>query len=421
MSRRLSGEASPSEAEELQQLLEQSPDQHYLLDILHAYFTVPPRNAAVPEPSDLEDRWQRIVAPGLQHDIIAQHTPDADSFPSPLTSAPPAPPESMPPAFPVSPISPDENGTRIIRWSLRKKIAYAAAAAAVILLGWGLFNLRPGTPGPLKSAKGGEVLTRAGARTKLVLPDGTQVWLNSSSRIRYTHNFASASGKVADASGKTAGNPGETTDASEDGASREVELEGEAYFDVAKDPDHPFIVHTSAIDVKVLGTAFTVKSYPQDETIETTLLRGVIEVSRKDNPNTPRVILKPNEKLVFNKHLTLSLQPARLRDSTTSRPSPAPPDIAVNTISQNVPDSEKVETGWMYNRLVFNGDSFKELSEKMERWYNIRIIFKDQHLYSYRFGGSFTNETVQEALNALQLTADFTYKIKGNEIELYGK
>lgn len=95
--------------------------------------------------------------------------------------------------------------------------------------------------------------------------------------------------------------------------------------------------------------------------------------------------------------------------------------MAVNSIARNLPDSEKVETGWMYNKLVFDGDSFRELSEKMERWYNIHFIFKSPRLYHYHFGGSFTHESVQEALNALQLTADFTYKIKGNEIELYEK
>lgn len=361
MSRRLSGEASPSEAEELQQLLEQSPDKHYLLDILHSYFTVLPANITEPglAETDLEERFRKIV--------------DPDQTGS----------------------SPGEDTGRVVRRPFRKRLGYAAAVAAAVLLGWGLYTIRPATPDPLKQAKGSEVLSRAGARTKLVLPDGTQVWLNSSSRLKYIHNF--------------------------DGPFREVELEGEAYFDVVKDPDRPFIVHTSAIDVKVLGTAFTVKSYPLDETIETTLLRGSIEVSRKDNPNTPRVILKPNEKLVFNKHLPALLPPAHSPDSIAARPVATIPDIAVNSIPQNIPDSEKVETGWMYNRLVFNGDSFKELSEKMERWYNVKVIFKDADLYRYRFGGSFANETVQEALNALQLTADFTYKIKGNEIELYGK
>jgi ferric-dicitrate binding protein FerR (iron transport regulator) len=239
------------------------------------------------------------------------------------------------------------------------------------------------------------VLSRAGARTKLVLPDGTQVWLNSSSRLKYTHNF--------------------------NGPSREVELEGEAYFDVVKDMQRPFIVHTSALDVKVLGTAFTVKSYPQDATIEATLLKGTIEVSRQNNPDAPRVILKPNEKLVFNKQLAVTPLPALSPDVRSAAARTAPPDIAVNSLPRNIPDSNKEETAWLYNRLVFNGDSFEELAEKMERWYNVKIFFKDKALYNYHFGGAFANETVQDALNALQLTADFSYKINGNEIELYGK
>jgi hypothetical protein len=122
---------------------------------------------------------------------------------------------------------------------------------------------------------------------------------------------------------------------------------------------------------------------------------------------------------VFNKHPLPALPHST--DSIMRHPRVIPADMAVNSLPLNIPDSEKVETGWMYNKLVFNGDSFKELSEKMERWYNVRFIFMDTHLYTYHFGGSFTHETIQEALNALQLTAHFTYKIKGNEIELYEK
>lgn len=388
MSRLLSGEADPSEAEELQQLLEQSPEKQYLLDILHSYFTVFPANLAEPgvTDTDLEERFRRIVA---EENRIAAEEKYSN----------PAGPDIAPGVAGPGPDLQKHTG-RIIRWTTGRRVGYAAAAAVIVLLGWGLFRFHNGQSADnLKERRGGEVLSRAGARTKLVLPDGTQVWLNSSSRLKYSHNF--------------------------NGPSREVELEGEAYFDVVKDLQRPFIVHTSAIDVKVLGTAFTVKSYPQDETIEATLLRGVIEVSRKGNSNTPRVILKPNEKLVFNKHFYIQ-QP--VSDSAIARTSPAvgrtlpvSPDIAVNSIPQNVPDSEKVETGWMYNRLVFNGDSFKELSEKMERWYNVKIVFKDERLYNYRFGGAFAKETVQDALNALQLTAEFTYKIRGNEIELYAK
>jgi ferric-dicitrate binding protein FerR (iron transport regulator) len=240
-----------------------------------------------------------------------------------------------------------------------------------------------------------EFLSRAGTRTKLVLPDGTRVWLNSNSKLKYTSEF--------------------------NANTREVSLEGEAYFDVVKDVLHPFIVHTSSLDIKVLGTAFTIKSYPQDETVEATLLRGTIEVSRKDNPGISRVILKPNEKLVFNKKKAVLARPGHFRDQVPIDAHPPTPDMAVNSIRQDIPDSNKVETAWIYNRLVFNGDTFQELARKMERWYNVRITIKDESLNNRRFGGAFAKETVEDAFKALQLTTDFRYKISGNEIELYAK
>ena len=360
MSRRLSGEASPADVEELQQLLEQSPDKHYLLDILHSYFTAQAATDGTESPGEdaLEQRFLQII---------------------------------------------EKSGTEagIFRvkgrvFLLRPRRVAILAAVVIPLLGIMVFLLRPrtgsGVPQTGREQKG-EVLSRAGVRTRLVLPDSTTVWLNASSKLRYAQLT--------------------------EGPTREVELEGEAWFDVARDPQRPFIVHTDSLEIKVLGTEFTVKSYPQDSTIEATLLKGAIEISRKNNPNTPRIILKPNEKLVFNKYPLPAL--FHSSDSVMRHPRVTPPDIAVSGVPLNVPDSEKVETGWMYNKLVFNGDSFRELTEKMERWYNVRFVFRDTHLYTYHFGGSFTHETVQEALNALQLTAKFTYKINGNEIELYEK
>src|SRR5882762_1351151 len=112
MSRLLSGEADPSEAEELQQLLEQSPEKQYLLDILHSYFTVLPANIAGPDlaDTDLEARFRKIVDP---------EKANAED-PSPA----------------------QEDTVRIVRWPFRKIAGYAAAAAA-ILLGWGLYTIRP--------------------------------------------------------------------------------------------------------------------------------------------------------------------------------------------------------------------------------------------------------------------------------------
>jgi transmembrane sensor len=377
MSRRLSGEASPAELEELESLLEDLPGKQYLLEILNVYFDAHVDGTADSgfTDQDLEERFYRVIRE------------EEDSPPFSVASASPAsssPAQALP-----------EYGRRNIPF--RKFIWAAATIAGILLLGWGTYHLlqRPAQPSVASQYTGNEVIARPGARTKLELPDGTQVWLNSGSKLNYQRDFNSRS--------------------------REVVLEGEAFFDVVKDPSHPFIVHASSIDIKVLGTSFTVKSYPQDETIETTLLRGMIEVTRQDNPSTPRVILKPNEKLILSKHLALSSLPAPAIEPAGTTTSSRVPDISISAIAGNVPDSDKVETSWMYNKLVFEGDSFKELAQKMERWFNVKISFKDEGLNQYHFGGVFDNETVIEALNALQLTAKFTYKIKGNEIDLFAK
>jgi ferric-dicitrate binding protein FerR (iron transport regulator) len=231
----------------------------------------------------------------------------------------------------------------------------------------------------------------------LSLPDGTRVWLNSNSKLNFSRDF-----NVKD---------------------RDVTLEGEAYFEVAKDARLPFVVHASSLDITVLGTSFAVKSYPQDETIEATLLNGSIEVSRKGNPGATRIILKPNEKLVYSKYVTTH-HPTGNPPSVPAYTAPAPPpDVAltVNPIRQDIPDSDKVETGWLYNRLVFDGDHFRQLADKMERWFNVRIRIRDDRLNDYRFSGIFEKETLDEALKELQLTRSFTYKTNGNEIELYAK
>lgn len=359
MSRRLSGEASPAEAEELQQLLAQSPGKEYLFGVLHSYFTTQPvdtSDLSSEKDPDLEKRFRRII------------------------DAP-------------------ENGRlplrkRIVRLSFGKTIGYAASVAALLVLGWGIYRFFPrreASPPVPGSVGNEEVQARAGARTRLLLPDGTTVWLNSNSKLKYTNEFNIKN--------------------------REVGLEGEAYFDVTKDMEHPFIVHASSLDIKVLGTSFAIKSYPQEETVETTLLKGMIEVSRKSDSGAARIILKPNEKLVFSKRpppAIVNPSPDPAGDNH-----PAITGMEINSIRKGVPDSEKVETSWIYNRLVFNGDNFRELANKMERWYDVHILVKDDDLNHYHFGGVFATESVEDALKELQLTANFTYKINGKEIELY--
>jgi transmembrane sensor len=363
MSRCLSGEATAAEAEELRSLLEQSPDKEYLFGVLHSYFTRAPSPAEdkTGEDAGLEERFRRIV------DLPA-HDPYNKND--------------------------KKGGLRRLR---SRSIGYAAAAAAILLLAWGAQRLLTGRRATLAAthpARVEEVLSRAGARTRLVLPDGTRVWLNSNSNLRYGNGFNSSD--------------------------REVVLEGEAFFDVVKNAAHPFIVHASSLDIEVLGTSFAIKSYPQDATVEATLLSGAIEVRRKGNPNTALVILKPNEKLVFSKLAPIQGD-GREASTGPGDGHPEARDIAVDHIQSNLPDSEKVETAWMYNRLVFDGDDFQELAEKMERWYDLRILVRDTALNHYHFSGVFANESIEEALKDLQLTATFTYTIEGKKIELYAK
>jgi transmembrane sensor len=364
IARQLSGEITDAESGELQESLQKHPDKHHLFDILHSYFILPhdsdERNSEISQ--DYEKRFRRIIESG-------EYNQDLSSF---------------------SEIKPAITHSRNKWWQ------YAAVIVCIVsLAGLGLYYIRQQKTTTENIAdKANEIISKSGARTKLLLPDGSQVWLNSGSKLKYLNDY----NKIL----------------------REVDLEGEAYFDVVKDLGHPFIVHASSLNIKAVGTAFVVKSYPQDETVEATLLRGIIEISRKDYPDGSKVILKPNEKLIFSKQLENEVQ-HRPHDTSVNYAKATVGEISVAAVSKTIPDSNKVETSWVYNRLVFDGDSFQELAEKMERWYNVKITFSNNELLHYRFKGAFANETVKEALNALQLTANFSYKINNNEINLYKK
>ena len=231
-----------------------------------------------------------------------------------------------------------------------------------------------------------EIVAKRGTKTKIILPDGSQVWLNSDSKLSYGARF--------------------------NDTIREVSLEGEAYFDVIKDKNRPFIVMTNALNIRVLGTAFNIKSYAQDATIETTLIRGMIEVRKNNEPATKKIVLTPNEKLVYNKLEALLVRPNNEQNTIAKKLE----SLSITTLSKNIPDSSRVETAWIYGRLVFDGDSFETLAEKMERWYNIKITIQNQSISNNRFSGVFEKENVEEAFKALQLITMFKYDIHDNEI-----
>ena len=273
---------------------------------------------------------------------------------------------------------------------LKKRILqWAIAASLVPLAFWGIMFFKPERKLPqqhtaeTKQLK--QVLTPAGSRMKTMLPDGSVVWLNADSKLTYSNN---------DFSSET----------------REVTLDGEGFFDVKKDTRKPFIVHAGRINIKVLGTVFNVRSYSSDKNIETTLLRGKIEISQPSFPAAKKIILHPHEKL------TLPTTAPAIKTSASEPISVSLPAQPVH-IDKTLKDERLTETAWLYNRLEFRNEDFETIAHKMERWYNVKISFRDEASKKLDFNGSFEKETLEEALEALQKASpSFTFKIENHEI-----
>jgi len=218
-----------------------------------------------------------------------------------------------------------------------------AAASLVGLLIVGLLGLHHfNKPAAIPQQ---QLATRYGNRIHAILPDGSSVWLNSGSTIKYAENL--------EVDGK-----------------REVTLNGEAYFDVKHDTVHPFVVHAGKMNVVVLGTAFNVRAYAGDAYMETTLIRGKVEVINANNPGQ-NIILYPNEKVTLATRSDVT-QKSKLTVKT------APVDsLATASAAITLPNEAIAETGWVNNKLIFKKENFNDLAKQLERWYNINIVFDD--------------------------------------------
>ncbi|MDP9230316.1 MAG: FecR family protein [Bacteroidota bacterium] len=274
------------------------------------------------------------------------------------------------------------------RHRLKKRINYSILSAAVIVVA-GFFIFKKDNKSRHVLASTPQIFSaQKGSRSRTMLPDGSSVWINAGSKIYYEDDF--------------------------DGATREVRLEGEAFFDVAKNVKKPFIVHASGIDIKVLGTTFNVKSYPEDKTVETTLYRGLVQVFRHEDSEKKAIHLKPNEKLILSKQA--ANESVNLSEEVKPASSKKPASFTIAYIDSTKKESERFETAWLYSRLEFRGDSFEDLAWKMERWYNVIIVFTDEKAKQLNFNGSFEKETVAQAFVALKAAVPFNYTIKGHEI-----
>lgn len=268
-----------------------------------------------------------------------------------------------------------------------KKIAIIAAVTTIIIATF--FTLSSTKSSGKEAAKEelfSEVKTTRGARNKMKLPDGSDVWLNAGSKLSYSKDFEK---------GK-----------------REVNLIGEAFFDVVHDPGRPFIIHTAAINIKVLGTQFNVKAYDEDETTETSLLRGSVEIYLI-NDTAKKYILKPNEKLVLSNKLTVEAS----ENKPYQKGGPFLPEIKNLSFLQD-DNNTNIESSWTRNILSFEDELFSEVAKKMERWYDVTIVFQNKRREKEFISGAFENESLEQALNALKFSTGFDYKIDGKTITI---
>jgi transmembrane sensor len=239
-----------------------------------------------------------------------------------------------------------------------------------------------------------EISAPLGGKSSIILPDGTKIWLNAGSKIKYDGKF--------------------------DITSRELFLEGEAYFDVAK-KNKPFIVHTSDIDIRVYGTSFNVKSYPDEDRIETTLVEGLIRIEQKESDET--LYLSPKEKLVFhklNKELEVK-EPSKDTIEKTVK-TPAHQEILkieegnFIEISKNVNTEESVS--WKDGSLVFNQETLENLAKKLERKYDISFKFENEDLKNYSFSGTLRDFPLEQVLQAIKYTSPIDYTINEKSVVL---
>lgn len=201
-----------------------------------------------------------------------------------------------------------------------------------------------------------------GGEYKLVLEDGSCVYLNSNTKLHFPLIFA--------------------------GERRVVHLEGEAYFEVASDSLKPFIVMTRGMEVRVLGTKFNIKAYTDDRAIFTTLVSGSVQI--KDSESAHTALLRPDEQCIYTAH------DGRMR---------------IHTVDP------QVSLGWVHGRFVFENETLEEILKQLGRWYDVKIFFRDPQVAGYRFTGNVGRfDQISILLRMIEKAYDISFTISDGTV-----
>lgn len=360
VSLKLSGEAQPEEIAELEMLLQQHPEMGLRVNMLNTAWQAPGKTLANNKDVSFNKHMQRL-SNHFSEPVLQYENPEAEEYEEEKAK--------------VKPIT-------------RSKLFWASGIAASILLVWFVAFYVPGKNAVTETVAQNTVSTKRGSKSKIQLPDGTQVWLNADSKITYNEKFQ--------------------------GALREVQLTGEAFFDVVRDETRPFVIHTNAIDVKVLGTSFNVRSYEDEKNTETSLIHGSVEVTLRSDPAQKKYELKPGQKLIVQNNGL----PVLSKEQVAGKPGFKHPMPAVGRINYEKKDSSIIETLWVKNKLAFDGEAFEDVALKIERWFDVKVNITDEKLKKTPFTAVFDDESLQVVMEALQLTGKFKYNINKKEVTI---
>lgn len=236
-----------------------------------------------------------------------------------------------------------------------------------------------------------EITTKYGSRSTITLPDSTVVTLNSGSSLKYPDRFS--------------------------GKNRSVFLEGEAYFSVKPGQADPFYVETANnLSIRVEGTRFNVKSFSEEKYIEATLVSGKIIIEKMDQYSRlqQQTVVKPNQMAVFDKETRRLM----LLDLTLEEESLVPMNSIRVESEPEVVQNVQILTAWKDEKLIFYNEPMHKLAVMLERWYDVKITILDESLLDLHFTGTFADESIEQALEALKLASSFHYKIDKNQINI---
>jgi ferric-dicitrate binding protein FerR (iron transport regulator) len=270
--------------------------------------------------------------------------------------------------------------SRILLWG------GAVAASLMIAFFVGHYEGRPKNYPTTYHTTANTISTRYGSKSKLELPDGTEVWLNADSKLTYGKEFGTQS--------------------------REVSLSGEAFFEVQKDADRPFIIHTGNMDIRVLGTAFNVRSYQNEKTSEATLVRGAIEVVLRDSPDR-RIVLKPKDRIVVQN------SPAPATNGQAASDESSGTIYSMSRINARPADSAALENSWKRSGLSFHNETLENAAFRIEHWFNVKVNIRDEELKQGTYSCDFKNESLEQVLEALHFTGKFRYRIEKDSVIIF--